>query len=269
MKMNLNAERRRLLVWSAPVITAVSLPVHAVTSPMLSIVKQQTGGPNPATAEGDVLEYTITVQNTGGVPISGVVVTDTMPDGTVVTLGSPTESITTDNILEVGETWSFATSYTVTLDDLVAGTDLTNVASVSAEGIMGSVSDDAVVSVTQLRACEGPPIVSIPVVPKCAGNPPIGEAAIEIFAPDTIPMELKGIEVTTSDASSTVGDLPTFPTTVTNSTPVTVNWTGPAGDAVTCLPTASISITIEYCCEDQVSLFETYDVTALLIASVT
>lgn len=266
--MNLDKGRRQLLVWSAPLITAVNLPVHAMTSPSLSISKQQTGGPNPATTAGDVLEYTVIVENTGPSSITGVVVTDTMPDGSVVTLSSPVESLTTDNVLEVDEIWTFATSYTVTLADLIDGGDLTNVASVSADGLFDDVSDDSVVSVTQLRACEAPPVLAVPVAPKCAGNPPIGEAVIEIFAPDTIPMELKSIEVTTSDAASTITDLPAFPTLLSDSTPLTVTWSGPAGDALTCLPTAQISITIEYCCEDQASLFETYDITALLIASV-
>ncbi|WP_256808800.1 DUF11 domain-containing protein [Bradyrhizobium sp. Bra64] len=63
--------------------------------------------------DGDgMVEYQIVVTNNGNVDLAGPTVTDTK-----LTLGSPTESISADGILEVGETWT----YTVTAAWLAGG----------------------------------------------------------------------------------------------------------------------------------------------------
>ncbi|MBQ2976029.1 MAG: DUF11 domain-containing protein, partial [Clostridia bacterium] len=61
-------------------------------------------------ALGDVIEYTITVTNNGNVPFYNVVVTDEM---------TGMEEII--EVLAVGETRKFTTTYTVTSDDILAG----------------------------------------------------------------------------------------------------------------------------------------------------
>ena len=266
MKTKFKLDRRQLLTWSAPVVAAVTLPVHAMTSASFTVMKVQSGGPSPATSEGDVIEYTITVENTGSVDITGIVVTDTMPDNTVVILNAPSESLNSDNVLEVGESWVFTTTYTVTLSDLITGVNLINEVSVSANEVMDDVSDFVETSVIMLRACEGPPVLTVLAPPKCAGAPPIGSAEIEITAPGAIPMNLLSINVITSDPASTIS-LPTFPVTISDTSGVTITWDGPASDAITCLPLALISIEVEYACEDEVSLVETVDITTLLINS--
>lgn len=269
MTTKMNKQRRQVLVWSAPTIAAVSLPAHAEMSvASFTLSKELTGGPNPATSEGDVLEYTIVVENTGTVDITGLVVTDTLPDGTVVTLSDPMEDMTSDGVLEVAETWTYASSYTVTFEDLVAGDELVNTVSATADQVMGSLEADATASVTMLRACSAPPIVSVPDTPKCAGDPPIGTALIEIVAPDDIPMELISITVETSDPGSTIDDLPSFPAMLSETTPVEVSWNGPASDALVCLPTAQIDMIVEYACENGEVLTETYNITGLLIDAV-
>lgn len=268
MNTKLNLNRRKLLVWSAPVIATVTLPAHAQTSAGLSVQKNQTGGPNPAMAEGDVIDYTVIVDNTGSVPLTGVVVVDTLPDGSLMSLSPPTESLNNDGILEVGELWTFTISYTVTASDLTSGAALTNMVSVTADQAPSAVTDSAVTPVTAVCTCEGPPILTVLAPPKCAGDPPIGSADIEILAPGECPMELINIVVTTSDPASTLGSLPAFPAAVTVTNGVSITWTGPASDAITCLPLATITADIEYACANGISLFETYDITALLIASV-
>ncbi|MDB4512176.1 hypothetical protein N9060_01800 [Arenicella sp.] len=120
----------------------------------------------------------------------------------------------------------------------------------------------------QTSECPAPPLVTVVVAPKCVGNPPIGQASFEISAPSASPIELNGIEVTSSDPDSFLETLETFPTTITDVISEPFSWTGPASDALTCLPLAEISITIEYSCEANSSQFETYDITALLIASI-
>jgi len=149
--------------WTKPVVSAVLLPAHAMTSERsLSVTKEQTGGPRPADTEGDVIEYTVTVMNTGNVAITGVVVTDTMPDGTVVVLTDPVESMTSDNILEVMETWTYTVSYTVTLADLMAGNDLINSVSVTADDVTPDIddSDDESTPVT-VPVCPLPAIINV------------------------------------------------------------------------------------------------------------
>jgi len=117
-------------------------------------------------------------------------------------------------------------------------------------------------------SCIAPPLVSVAAAPKCAGDPPIGTALLEILAPNSDSTELVDIQVTSADPASTL-TLPTLPAALSDSVPLEVTWDGPASDAVTCLPLAQINMTLEYACNgDGISVFETYDVTALLIDSV-
>lgn len=121
---------------------------------------------------------------------------------------------------------------------------------------------------TSPSSCTAPPLVSVPAAPKCAGNPPIGTALLEILAPNTDSMELIDIQVTSADPASTL-TLPSLPASLNDSIPLEITWDGPASDALTCLPLTEISMTLEYACNgDGISVFESYDVTALLIESV-
>jgi uncharacterized repeat protein (TIGR01451 family) len=102
-----------------------------VATPLLldnsyTVDKTQVSGPNPATAEGDVLNYKITLVNTGVTTLTGVTPTDTLPDGTNGTLSFVIETLTNDGVFEAGETWTYLISYTVTAGDLASGTDIIN-----------------------------------------------------------------------------------------------------------------------------------------------
>jgi hypothetical protein len=96
----------------------------------------------------------------------------------------------------------------------------------------------------------------------------VGTAVIEIIADGECPTTIKGIEFTTSDPKSDLSSFPTFPTDITDGSGETFTWIGPASDAISCLPLADIEMTVEYCCEDQEILFETYNITELLVNSV-
>ena len=72
--------------------------------------------------------FTITVENTGNVDLTGVVLTDTFAGGAVLTSGDDG-----DLILETDETWTYTADYTVTQADLNAGSDLVNVATVDTD----------------------------------------------------------------------------------------------------------------------------------------
>ncbi len=78
----------------------------------------KTAAQNRFYAVDDVINYTVTVTNTGTANLSTLTVTDSL-----VTLNDAmrTESISSDGILEVGETWTYEYAYTVTEDDVTAG----------------------------------------------------------------------------------------------------------------------------------------------------
>ncbi|MBK6281983.1 MAG: DUF11 domain-containing protein [Draconibacterium sp.] len=76
-------------------------PLSASAS--LTVDKVRSNGTDPVTAEGDIIDYTITVQNTGGLTITGVIASDLLPDGSAGSLTGPTESISANSELNVGE----------------------------------------------------------------------------------------------------------------------------------------------------------------------
>ena len=123
----------------------------SASAPSLSVVKTQTSANNPVSDPGD-LDYEIVVTNTGVGNLTGVVVDDTLPDGNTGTVGAPTESITTDGILEPNETFTYTTSYTVTQPDIDAGAILINTASVTTAELptpSPAMTDTAETSITQ------------------------------------------------------------------------------------------------------------------------
>jgi uncharacterized repeat protein (TIGR01451 family) len=74
------------------------------------------------------LTYTITITNTGNVSLTGVVLTDDLAGGAVLT-----SSGDGDSILEVGETWIYTATYNATQNDIDEGDDLINTASVETD----------------------------------------------------------------------------------------------------------------------------------------
>lgn len=98
------------------------------------VEKTQTSGPSPVTQEGQVIGYQITLVNTGDIPLTGVSVSDTLPDGTAAVLGAPVETggvaaggtAPAAGQLDVQETWTYTLNYTVSQDDIDTGLPLTN-----------------------------------------------------------------------------------------------------------------------------------------------
>ncbi|HIH74880.1 MAG TPA: DUF11 domain-containing protein, partial [Methanosarcina sp.] len=68
------------------------------------------------TKAGDVVSYQINVTNTGNSSLTNVKVTDSL----LVNLTGPVESLNSDGILEVGETWTYTGTYIVTLEDMIS-----------------------------------------------------------------------------------------------------------------------------------------------------
>jgi len=93
--------------------------------PELNIVKdvtsitggQGTDGLDGADSDGDVINYLITVENTGDVTLTGVTVTDPNADPGSIVRGADIVGDNDDD-LEVGEKWSYTATHTVTQAEL-------------------------------------------------------------------------------------------------------------------------------------------------------
>lgn len=211
--------------WTKPIVSAVVLPVHAMTSPVysFSVVKTQSGGPSPAMVVDAVIEYTIVVTNTGTEPLTNVVATDTMPDGTVVVLSGETESLATDGVLEVAETWTYETSYTVTEADIVSGADLTNSVSVVTEEVPTPEVDSVD---TPVEAVVCPDIVIGGVVTTTNGSGAVFcSLTFDVFSSSATPLTVTSITNTTLSLGATV-TYEAFPAVVTDAAGTRVAWTG-------------------------------------------
>ncbi len=75
-----------------------------------------TSDPTTVDSAGDVITYTITVENTGNVTLTGITVTDT-PDLVWVLTGDTNS----DGELDVDETWVYTGTYVVTQEDIDSG----------------------------------------------------------------------------------------------------------------------------------------------------
>ena len=81
-------------------------------NPSLNIIKTAVAG-QVADVAGELLNYTIRVQNTGNQTLTGVVVTDPSADaGSIVRVADFAGD--NDALLEVGETWSYTAAHTLT-----------------------------------------------------------------------------------------------------------------------------------------------------------
>ena len=125
--------------WTVQSYTPVNFNVTCnatAPAPELSVVKSV----NKATAEvGDVLTYTITITNTGNVTLTGINVSDTLDNGTSLSLYTSPECtdtpVTFIESLVSNETKTLFAKYTVTAAD--AGKTLTNTATATSGDTKG------------------------------------------------------------------------------------------------------------------------------------
>jgi|GEM_PF-4846210 len=116
-----------------------SVPI--VQDPRVSLTKSASVPGGTANAAGEVIAYTINVANAGNMTLTGAAVSD--PSVSNLTrvadlLGN------NDNILNVGETWQYTASHTVTQDELDAGGTISNTASVAtAQGVADADANDS------------------------------------------------------------------------------------------------------------------------------
>ncbi|MGI8979635.1 MAG: DUF7507 domain-containing protein, partial [Pirellulaceae bacterium] len=124
--------------------------ITVAQNPALNIIKDATVPGGTADAAGEVISYTITVQNIGNQTLTGVTVTDPF----VSNLTRIADQVgNNDTLLEVGETWSFTATHTVTQDELDAGVNIVNTATADSNE-SGPDADDALIPVDQNPAIQ-------------------------------------------------------------------------------------------------------------------
>jgi uncharacterized repeat protein (TIGR01451 family) len=99
-----------------------SASVAVVQDPDLAITK--TADVASVDAAGDVINYTVEVENTGNMTLTGLAVSDPF----VTDLAYASGDADNDGNLDVGETWSYAGTHTVTQDEIDAGGTIDNTA---------------------------------------------------------------------------------------------------------------------------------------------
>ena len=93
-----------------------------IENPQINVTKEVSsvdpGGNQLADSAGDIINYTITIANTGNVDLTGVTVTDNVEaqGATNATYVSGDGGVI--GVLDVGETWTFSASYVLTQADL-------------------------------------------------------------------------------------------------------------------------------------------------------
>ncbi len=140
-----------------PVDDSEEVPVDY--EPALEIVKTASSitstdgavGETSVDAAGDQINYTITVENTGNVTLTNVVVDDPLIDDAGPLSGPASGDDDGDGDLDVGETWVYEASYTVTQDDLDAGGNI----DLDGDGNNDAINNEACVDTDQTpEACD-------------------------------------------------------------------------------------------------------------------
>ena len=92
--------------------------------------------------EPTTLNYSVSIENTGNVSLSGIVLNDTLPDGSAGTLSGPANDTGVANALDVGETWVYSLSYAATQADVDTGNPLINTVTATTVETGTSVKQD-------------------------------------------------------------------------------------------------------------------------------
>jgi gliding motility-associated-like protein/uncharacterized repeat protein (TIGR01451 family) len=120
-----------------------TVTVNAIQTGKINVVKTAS---QSTYVLGDKITYSVSVENSGNVTLSGVTVTDPMLPGIAYTGGDTN----TDSKLEVGEKWTYQGVHTITQANMDAGT-LKNTATVKARYGDMEVTGNAEVTVTTTR----------------------------------------------------------------------------------------------------------------------
>jgi large repetitive protein len=229
--------------------STIAIPV-VTKNPAYTVVKSissqtTSNGANASQVDGgDIITYSYVVANTGNVSINTVVVTDpgvSFNGGAANALTSgPTKvsgDTTNPNILDVGETWTYTASYTLTQANVNAAAGVTN-------GVSNTVSVTA----------KDPQAVTV--------NPTAGGSTLTATETIAASPSLTIAKTANTAGPLTVGQVVTYSFLVTNNGNVTItgvaiqetafNGTGgtgaitPTGGASTLAPGATTTFTANY-----------------------
>ncbi len=103
----------------------------------------------------------------------------------------------------------------------------------------------------QMSVCGSMPVLSANTASKCAGDPPVGQVFVTLLsdAIDPADVDLTIIDIAIMGASADdVIVLPTLPAQISDVAGIEIEWSGPATDAITCLPLSTIRFDITYSC---------------------
>ena len=120
------------------------------------------------------IPYVLTVENLGNVELPGVLAELTLPDGTSGVLSGPSGDTNTDAVLDVGETWTYTSSYSATEADITAAVDLVASVSVATADIATPLVATATTAIGATPAPAGVPVSSSPLVPPALPTPTVG-----------------------------------------------------------------------------------------------
>ncbi|MEP3889063.1 MAG: hypothetical protein ABJN69_01275 [Hellea sp.] len=168
--------------------TADATPAGGSYTPVTADASVDLAGPAPAASltktasdtsdvqAGDVITYSYVVANTGNVTLTDVTVSDVHSGSGTLSAFSPASVAT----LAVGDSTTFTATYTVTQDDIDAGTDITNTASAAATPAGGTFTpptDDETVTV------EGPaPAMTLAKTASETTNATVGDVITYTYA---------------------------------------------------------------------------------------
>lgn len=116
-----------------------------VSDPGFTVVKSVD---QPQITTPALLSYSIAVTNTGNITLNNISVDDTLPDGTAAVLTGPVGDGAVAGALDVGEVWTYTTTYTATQAEVDAGDSLVNSVTVSTDEA-GLLSDTATTTIDQ------------------------------------------------------------------------------------------------------------------------
>ncbi len=126
--------------------------VVSAPNPSMQIEKSASIEGDVANAAGDVINYTLLVSNVGNVHLTGVTVTDPYADPGSLQRGADITG-DNDNILEIGEVWSYTATHTVTQDEMDSnggGDGLLDNTATADSNETDPVTDTASITVLQL-----------------------------------------------------------------------------------------------------------------------
>jgi hypothetical protein len=142
-----------------PTLSVTIIAVNTIAdndTATFTIAKAQSAGPNPITSAGQSITYSITIVNTGSVPLSGPAFSDVFQLGSSARIFATGPTLTGDaaptGIVNIGESWTYTATYTVAQADVNGTGSFTNVATFDTNETIASTSNTVTTNVTRAPA---------------------------------------------------------------------------------------------------------------------